>query len=1019
MVFIIPIKRTSLSKSTRFSKFRDLIESELFILQERKKHVDTSNTNDNKHKYKQPTSIINTPRNTSTATTTNEHDNTVNNHPDEHSATQTIDSKTVYNAGASLVHSTPNINYHRSDTSTQQRDNHSNNTNNTQQSQPPPPPVQHKHTHHNIFSHRPNYRIITKGYNNNSYYELAYGSDLLQLKSNEWLYMTNELPQLMPPNLANKQKLKWLLSHLTQKAIELDDTGILIDSAIENKDVDYSDIDDIDEVNNTVQQPASPTPHKSMKSPKLQPVESNTHKSPRDNKPSHTLNTSTVRSYIPMSPHNEHERSSSIQPHSPLSPVPIKYSQRQHSAVSNDDEHDYINPLRQSTPNKYDLLPLRSQPNHPSITNHSCSEMSITSRDRTDSIDSDIHTNEQYYNHDNDNHINDNESTNTKLSNPLSTRHNRAVTQASFANRSISHNTIRRPPGIHRPRSFSQSSEQLSTVPRNKTSDDERYVQDDSSINESDDDDHKFYKSNKSTSTNNKSINSNNNKLQRSTNGTFYRNTITDSNLIRRGDLYSISGYSTWFMVASVLCMLSILVRDASINTFIIYMMMLYLCTYILIQRSTPFRLSILLENMTNKQSVNTLPLSSLPHYNGPAGTTLTSKHGMKQRKPSGLSINLSNTNHTVLQSSSSRVQSPLSAPTTADDTVDSIISDVDDTVQHNKQPHSGGIQQDDMKLQLPSTDDEPLSAPPVHDGTTLLQRQLSRNTHQTNNKPSGIQTQRMPLFAITSYDKHIPFSPGKRDPQRIPYGSTLSHGIEPGQHNSWYNADATTFSVRSASYKHNKIKVPSAPALYDTIGMDIFYSEHKLMNISDVVQLPLKLKRKNIDTLQYEYKYDDEEVDGWEVDYDLDVGVPELLVIQFQLPAYDPGYMSKKDDGIGYSTVFYYQLTDKGRNEFRNNATPAVRAFKEFILNCSNESYHNRFKAIPRVNNPDQCHLNMALKRLLKTYSMKPFLTGPHCHGFTVRKGYMQVDIDVHQFWYVVMMRFYTNIYLYNDKHI
>jgi len=107
----------------------------------------------------------------------------------------------------------------------------------------------------------------------------------------------------------------------------------------------------------------------------------------------------------------------------------------------------------------------------------------------------------------------------------------------------------------------------------------------------------------------------------------------------------------------------------------------------------------------------------------------------------------------------------------------------------------------------------------------------------------------------------------------------------------------------------------------------------------------------------------------------------------------------AKKDDGENYCTVFYYKLTDKGRSECRNNATPAVRAYKEFVQHVASESFHGRFKAIPRVDNSEECSLNGFLKKLLKTYNMKPFLTGPHCHGFTVRKGYMQVDIDVFHF--------------------
>jgi hypothetical protein len=137
--------------------------------------------------------------------------------------------------------------------------------------------------------------------------------------------------------------------------------------------------------------------------------------------------------------------------------------------------------------------------------------------------------------------------------------------------------------------------------------------------------------------------------------------------------------------------------------------------------------------------------------------------------------------------------------------------------------------------------------------------------------------------------------------------------------------------------------------------------------------------------------------------------GAPHLFVVNFQIPSYAPGYVwSKVDDGEGFNCVLYYKLSPQARKELLSDSSSSAKLLKKFLSGLSVLETHNRMKCIPRVVNTETCSLGAAMKKLLRTYNSKPFLTGPHSHAFFKGPGYIECDVDVHKFCYMARKAVY-----------
>jgi len=261
----------------------------------------------------------------------------------------------------------------------------------------------------------------------------------------------------------------------------------------------------------------------------------------------------------------------------------------------------------------------------------------------------------------------------------------------------------------------------------------------------------------------------------------------------------------------------------------------------------------------------------------------------------------------------------------------------------------------------------------------------------------------------------------------KIPIGSTLTR-VAPDQlsQNTWCRLAGSSFRVRCGpNYKKNKMKAPSEAAFCKAVGLDLFKTEKKVNHICRFLRFPDTPDDKEEDPSEVaEWKDDTLKVFSDPPSPDVlsptgstaaasDSGdmksgkIPTWVVINFQIPSYEPNnpiWGATKDDGEGYSLVFYFCLKESARKAMElpdcggSSSLQLLRNFFNAPLNGFDE-FRKRLKAIPRLVNPEDADLNFATRSLVNNYNAKPFMTGPRCHSFYQQDNYLEVDVDVHRF--------------------
>jgi len=114
--------------------------------------------------------------------------------------------------------------------------------------------------------------------------------------------------------------------------------------------------------------------------------------------------------------------------------------------------------------------------------------------------------------------------------------------------------------------------------------------------------------------------------------------------------------------------------------------------------------------------------------------------------------------------------------------------------------------------------------------------------------------------------------------------------------------------------YKANRRKSASLPSLYDCVAIDMYASEKKIPHIARCVDIPINSLTE--DDLNDDY-------------------LPASLIINCMIPSYPLENMvwgRNKEDGVGYSLVFYYVLSSDSRRQLQQrrerikSAKPAQR---------------------------------------------------------------------------------------------
>jgi len=239
----------------------------------------------------------------------------------------------------------------------------------------------------------------------------------------------------------------------------------------------------------------------------------------------------------------------------------------------------------------------------------------------------------------------------------------------------------------------------------------------------------------------------------------------------------------------------------------------------------------------------------------------------------------------------------------------------------------------------------------------------------------------------------------GDAEPLLLTKKGTLNK-LKPGQSkpdrdgSDWKGLDGTTFVTRiGPDYARNKTKKPSKQAFYSCEAVDFLASRRKIPNIGRYFDLGSTAEKKKTGGKNQSCK-----------------AVPEVFLIQFQIPDYAPAIMTSQGDGEGYNLIFHYRLTDKGRKELKEAKSGAAKLFIRFLQAIragggpqnSDHSLYLRPKAIMRLMNHEELGLGFVHRKICETFNAKPFLTRPeHTFHLAPDNSYLEIDIDVHLFKY------------------
>jgi hypothetical protein len=186
-------------------------------------------------------------------------------------------------------------------------------------------------------------------------------------------------------------------------------------------------------------------------------------------------------------------------------------------------------------------------------------------------------------------------------------------------------------------------------------------------------------------------------------------------------------------------------------------------------------------------------------------------------------------------------------------------------------------------------------------------------------------------------------------------------------------------FRVRiGPNYKRTGAKAPSAKALFEIAGVDVFRCSSKIDNIASMVELP------DISHI--------EAMGGTRNPH-----VPPIFVVNMQIPTDPPSIFGNPPDGEGVHVVMYFRITPETCAMLHDlgSAPPAVQLFSEYCrLGPTSDTVRGRFKAIAYVDNM----ADFDFPSFIVSYNAKPALitkTGTLVRG----ENYLEMDINVHKF--------------------
>lgn len=466
------------------------------------------------------------------------------------------------------------------------------------------------------------------------------------------------------------------------------------------------------------------------------------------------------------------------------------------------------------------------------------------------------------------------------------------------------------------------------------------------------------------------------------------------------GARFSLRGRRAFWVLLSLTNVMVVLLRDASLSSFALILLLINLLLYSAIVRGEPVAFTIFVTR--GHPTVSSIPVESTNTSSSSSSSSSRSTKSSKSSSKPSRSQSYGEDVHAARFAPAGNLTalSPQSAttPSASTSNIASVNVDADNMKVLPIADNSDGKGQRDMDGKGSDSEQE------GDQGS----EDADRDDDDKDGSASPVST------TSTRANASAPSSSGMAhggNITRIRIGQTIGKISESapflgntGKTSGWCSIDGTTFQVRLPGYKIHKKKGPSAPPLYDIFSSDAFRCpDKKIDNIMSYIKMPPI--PQHLWPAGWTPPSDGVMRDDGKDWPDCSInGVPPLILIHFLIPEYAPAnpvWGKVREDGEGYSMLFFFWLTEYGKAEATANKNPAIKLFQEFLRRDGDIDFRNRFKCIARVQNPDDCNLGGMLKSTLKKYNAKPWLTGPLCHNFIKGFNYMEADIDVHRFSY------------------